>query len=1346
MGVRLLLYIFRHGMSTMANASKQIKYVFSSMGLEYDSGHHVAPTFSTKPPKKSWQAVMFETESGLAIYHLATSEKSITTVRPFMDGIGVDHYVIVASLRDHDCLFVRNFQKGSKIKYHTFPLRKDTDYEKARAIFRKHNITVDTLMAHAGLANIVKDMESSSASFTNRGLFSTYYLEERMFKEIVRKKRNLGREAGPILDVIRTHPGEVVPMLNALGYNLEKTSSGYALLIDGNVVSMAVVTDRVELDVKYGDSIPSMQAVAELTAHEWVMLTNGRIWRMYSSKVQSASTNYFEVDLEKVDDTKDSRIQYFVAIFGARSMRMKDKTSHLDEIHIGSIAYASELEEDMRDKIFNGEMFTMLVRGVLDHDGSREYDRHELASAKKTAIRILYRLLFILYAESRYLLPVDHHEYKKVSMLSMRDNLESFQNDSESYSCWKNLKMLFSGISNGNPDLNLPQYSGKLFEEGNIDRLSIRNRFLVPVIRSMTEKGGEGVDYQSLGVRHLGSIYEGLLEYDIVQAKDDVVLIDGKAVGADFAADLSKKPDSYIPKNDLYLSSVVIDKKGTGSYFTPEPIVKNLVKSGLQPILESRSQEFAKEMRKLDKGDASAEKRCNDIMLDLQVLDPAMGSGHFLVAVADQITRWIMGLINKHPNSPIVRIIEKQQKEVIKIQEEKGIKLNKDLLTSNSILKRIVMKNCIYGTDINELSVELAKLSLWLDSFTIGMPLTVLRHHIRHGNALIGIHNKGVQNGSLDDYMVATVESGGKILGDISKTPDIMSEDIERDENWMKKFLNNSSTVREKMDNRCADVMLEKSLGAEESRAVAEEHHMFHWQIEFPDAFTDQRPGFDLIVGNPPWEAVKPNDDQFFTIYEPSFRSHSSKQDKEKIKAELLKRSDVKASFDAYIGHIRAQSAFFRESGQYSMRGKGDTDMWKLFLERMMGLMTKDGMMAIVIPSGILTNQGARELRKAMLGMKIASIYEFENRRKIFPEVHASYKFVLLTATNTKPELSFKAAFYLHDIASLDGKAEREKFLTMPLELVSLTSPEELTIPEVRAKRDVEILNHVYQRHGCVRDGLDNGKYTIGFVSEFHKTNSNSLFRRDGKGWPLVEGENFHQFIPNYTKPEFTILQKVGLEKTSRISKYSGKNKEIHETVRLAFRDVASSTNIRTMISCIIPPRMFFSNKAPTVVIQHNKSTILDKAYYRKILYLAAVFNSMTFDYLLRVRVNLSLNFFIVDGVAIPHDSESVIANRIIELSAKLTLQNQDFVELAKKLQLKIGKLTTPERIETVAKIDALVAHHYGLTKNQYEYILSTFKPKQKIDLEQDVEWDDGTIHAFYHEVKKQALKFYEAR
>ena len=1332
----------------MSNVSKQVRSVFSSMGLKYDSGHDVAPTFSTQPPKKEWQAVMFESGSGLAIYHLITNEKSISMLRPFIGKISADHYVIMASLTDHDCLFIRNFQKNSKAKYHTFSFRKDSDYEKAKAMFRKYNITSDILTAHAGLASIVRDMVSSSASFTNRGLFSTYYLEERMLKDMLHQKRNLEREAGPVLEVLRnsTDSHKVKHILEALGYDVEEQDGRYALLTGGSSVSIAVATERTELDVKYGDTIPSMQAVAELGNHEWVMLTNGRIWRMYSSKVSSASTNYFEVDLDMVDDAKDDRIKYFVAIFGAKSLQVKDKTSHIEMIHEGSVTYASELEEDMRDKIFNGEMFVMLVRGVLNHDINRTYNHAELESAKKKAIRILYRLLFILYAESRYLLPVDHPSYKKVSLLSMRDGLESFQNDGESCSCWDNLKILFSGISNGDPGLNLPQYSGKLFEKSDIDRLDIRNQFLVPVIRSMTERCGKGVDYQSLGVRHLGSIYEGLLEYDIIQAKEDIILLDGKVVNADFVSGLSKKPESYISKNDIYLSSVLLDRKGTGSYFTPEPIVKSLVKSGLRPILEQRSKKFAEEMKNISKGDSSSEKRCNDIMLDLQVLDPAMGSGHFLVAVADEITRWIMSLINTHPDAPIVKKIEAQRADVIRVQETRGIKLNKDLLTPNSILKRVVMKHCIYGIDTNELSVELAKMSLWLDSFTIGMPLTVLQHHIRHGNSLIGIHDiKGTQkNGSLDDYMETTMMSGGKILAEISQTPDIIPEEIERDEYSMKQFGDNLAGVREKMDIRCANIMLNKDLKMVEARNIAKKHHPFHWKFELPDAFIDQRPGFDLIIGNPPWEAVKPNDDEFFTKYEPNFRNHSNKQDKNKIKTKLLEQPAIKASFIDYTSHIEEQSRFFKESGQYVMRGKGDTDMWKLFLERVMGLLTKGGVLAVVVPSAILTNEGAKDLRKALLNMRIVSIYEFENRRRLFPEVHASYKFVLLTVSNTNPSSGFDAAFYLHHITSLDGKTEQEKFLSMPVELIHLTSPNVLAVPEVRSSKDVDILNYLYKRHKCVRDGLDNGKYTIDMVREFDRTNDSRLFRRDGRGWPLIEGKNFHQFIPDYSQPEFSVSQKKGLEKTNRISLYKNRNNAIHSHPRLTFRNVASSTNIRTMISCIMPPCRFYAHSCSLVVLHNNDKILLGQKYYKNILYLTAVFNSMTFDYLIRIKTNINLSFFIIKGVAIPDDIHSEIVQNIIKISGMLTMQDENFKDMARTLQQKTKKITLNDRINITAKLDALVAHCYGLDKQQYEHILSTFNPKKPIiNLDETTEWNDHIIHTFNSIVKKNALQFY---
>lgn len=1343
----------------LLSKDSRINELFAAMGLEYESGYDISPTFSTKPPRTGWQALFFETESRLGIYHIiATKEKSMSALRTFVGGIKADHFVITASLRDHDCLFIKNFHRGDKTKYHTFSLRKNSEYNRAIAVFRKHTITADILTAHAGLADILKDMATSSESFTNRGLFSTYYLENRMLKDLEQaKRRRIAKEVMPVLEALRTSDQKITALLGALGYELrEKEGTGYSLLVNGITVSSLTVTDRNNLDVRYEEGIPSMQAVSELSNHEWVMLTNGRIWRMYSSKVSSASTNYFEVDLDQVDDEKDMRLQYFVAIFGALSLQVTGGRSQLDYIHEGSMTHASELEEDMRAKIFDGDMFVMLIRGVLDHDSKKKYERAELTDAKDKAIRILYRLLFILYAESRFLLPVDHPKYKKASMLSMRDGLDAFSKKGESYSCWNNLKTLFTGISRGNPELNLPAYNGKLFEKSDIDCLSIRNQFLVPVIRDMTEKGGESVDYQSLGVRHLGSIYESLLEYDIVQAERDMVIIGDRILDADFAEDISEKPDSYVQKNDIYLSTGGLARKGTGSYFTPEPIVKNLVKSGLQPMFDERSKKFENAIKKHRNGDIDATEQCNSLMLDLQVLDPAMGSGHFLVAVTDEITRWIMGLTTKYPDAPIVDVIGRLRDAVIKTQKEKGIDLNSDLLTPNSILKRMVMKSCVYGTDINGLSVELAKLSLWLDSFTIGMPLTVLGHHIRQGNSLIGIYSNMQNNGTLDSYMEQTMESGGQILQKISQTPDIIPEEIQQDEILMTQLYKQNTKLRKQFDARCVHILRQSEGIPSESDIITsvDEHSVFHWQLEFPDAFTDSRPGFDLIVGNPPWEAIKPKDDEFFSMYEPCFRAYTSKQDAERRKRELLKNPGIKAEHDDYARHIEEQSTFFKESGQYVMRGKGDTDLWKLFLERMVGLLAQGGRLSVVIPSGILTNDGAKALRKKLLDMRIISIYEFENKRRIFPEVHASYKFVLLTVARTKSKPKFDVAFYLHDVASLDGKTEREKFLSMPTDLARKMSPESYVIPEARSTKDMEILNYVYEKHGRVSDGLDKCKYLIEFVREFDKTNDSDLFRRDGKGQPLIEGKNYHQFIPDFSKSEFTIISKEGVKHIASKKIYGDKGKEIHNKPILAFRGIASSTNVRTMISCIIPPYKFFSNSSPMIIIQHNKNPLVDKQYDKIILYLEAVFNSMTFDYLLRPQVNMNLNFFIVKGIAIPDDIRSKRAQQIMRLAGMLTIQDERYEMMMGELGVKIRKLGIEQRIKITAELDALVAHHYGLDREQYEHVVSTFDdhkiaPNRLIgddneEGEKEMEWDDLAIRALNYEIRELALMFYD--
>ena len=228
----------------------------------------------------------------------------------------------------------------------------------------------------------------------------------------------------------------------------------------------------------------------------------------------------------------------------------------------------------------------------------------------------------------------------------------------------QSLQRLFRGIREGDPAANLPRYNGALFEfDEDLDTLSIRNEFLASVIQDMTEKAGKRIDYQNLGVRHLGSIYEGLLEYDIKQAdKNMIITKKGIYVDAQFAEDMQYEPKGFRKKNELYLSTGGLAKKGTGSYFTPEPIVQYLVQEGLKPLFLQREKEFGEAMKQFGiNSNIKCKNECNSIMLDLQILDPAMGSGHFLVTASDEITKWIMRLIQKYPKSPIVEMINAER-------------------------------------------------------------------------------------------------------------------------------------------------------------------------------------------------------------------------------------------------------------------------------------------------------------------------------------------------------------------------------------------------------------------------------------------------------------------------------------------------------------------------------------------------------------------------------------------------------------------------------------------------------------------------------------------------------------
>lgn len=460
---------------------------------------------------------------------------------------------------------------------------------------------------------------------------------------------------------------------------------------------------------------PSYRAVAELGNTPWVILTDGITWRLYTSRVSASTTNYFEINLEA---RQPASLRYLVAIFGAAAYADGDGKADIDTIFDEGKNYVQELEDNLAERILRPDgVFVDLVKGILDHDRRRWHPGEDLKAAKETALKLMYRIWFLTYAESRDLLPVTDEKYTPLSLLQLRQGLDSMEEDPEGDGCWRRVLDLFRGVRNGSPRHNLPQYSGELFKnDPNIDSINVKNKHFARALRGLFERDGEPMDYASLGVRHLGHIYETLMEFVVRQADRDIMLLEDKG-GVREVSSRAESTYSY-RKNDLYIVSKAgyVSRKSSGSYYTPEKVVEFLVRRGLEPILQEREELMAGDLKQYAKNRTDENHTtCMDRLLDIQVLDPAMGSGHFLVEALNQITRWATGMLERYPEHPLLGEIEEDRQLIISTQERQGITINQKLLTHDVLLKRRIMKRCIFGVDINPLAVELARVSLWLD-------------------------------------------------------------------------------------------------------------------------------------------------------------------------------------------------------------------------------------------------------------------------------------------------------------------------------------------------------------------------------------------------------------------------------------------------------------------------------------------------------------------------------------------------------------------------------------------------------------------------------------------------------
>lgn len=636
----------------------------------------------------------------------------------------------------------------------------------------------------------------------------------------------------------------------------------------------------------------------------WGILTDGRYWRLYHRDT-SKYNSYYAVDLDHLLASGNvDAFLYFYAFFRREAFT----SGWLAKVLAGSEDFAQKLTDKLEDEVY--EALELIAQGFLDYRRNRlKPDPATLRDIYEQSLVLLYRLLFIFYAESREILPLNQNdEYTRQRSLAAIKRLVAEKVNfnqplnRDSGEIYQRLSDLFFFIDSGHEQLNLPPYNGRLFspvEHPFLADKGIGDAYLVPALDKLARVDVVEnrrakrvfVDYRDLEVRHLGSIYEKLLEYELDIAAEPLVLKSGKYTPA--------KPGETPVKQagQVYLRTGSNERKITGSYYTPDYIVRFIVEKTIEPLLTEIT---ARHADLDDEGvwqvrDAAALVR---EVLALNILDPATGSGHFVVDATSYIAEWLTALALRPA----------------------------DLGDEDELIywKRQVASACIYAVDINPLAVELAKLSMWLITLAKGKPLSFLDHHLRVGNSLVGASifdisddlqaeqrrvkrrkaaERAAAAGQMMMFSDADFTEGVRFAVEqmtaIETTiPDTVS-DVKRQEQ-----LYADLTKRLSGWKRAADVWAARSFGLDltaeqwqavqtfstngavppaiqkildEAQRIADEHKFFHWELAFPEIFFNadgtpkDAPGFDAVIGNPPYvrqERIQPIKPYLATHYE----------------------------------------------------------------------------------------------------------------------------------------------------------------------------------------------------------------------------------------------------------------------------------------------------------------------------------------------------------------------------------------------------------------------------------------------------------------------------------------------
>lgn len=1146
--------------------------------------------------------------------------------------------------------------------------------------------------------------------------------------------------------------------------------------------------------------------------HAWAFLSNGLQLRVLRDSAALSRQSFVEFDLESMMEGEvyaDFAILWLVC-HQSRLEGDKPEDLWLEKWSKLAQEQGTRILEDLRGGV--AKAIESLGRGFISHPRN-ETLINRLQSGSLTTqdyyrqiLRIVYRLLFLFVAEDRGLLhpPTPSNESLRLaydaarerydrfySLRRLRDLAESYRG-SKHADLWHSLSLLFDALGRpeGCPQLALPAFGSFLWSHAAAPDLSgparlggssvdvpvlIRNEDLLEAIRALAfverNRVLRAVNYRNLGSVELGSVYESLLELH---------------------------PQINIPGRGFALNIAAgNERKTTGSFYTPDPLVQYLLDSALEPVVANTIK---------GKTGVDAEKA----ILDLKVCDPAVGSGHFLIAAAHRLARHL-ARARTGESEPSPQDYQHALRDVI--------------------------GHCLYGVDLNPMAVELCKISLWMEALEPGRPLGFLDHRIVVGNSLLGTTPALLHRG-IPDTAFEAIEGDDKAycrafkkqnkderskmpqlllyrdgkpweqLGNLAASvaqldalPDDSVSDIRTKERRYADLVKSSTYESGRLlaDTWCAAFGWKKTKEFDypitekvfrdiehnphsippwmktEILRLCEQYQFFHWHLAFPDVFcqlsnvglaetneSGWSGGFDVMLGNPPWEKINLKDEEFFAQSHPQIANAANKSQRKRLIQQL--KDEDPAAFATYEvaseQHDRT-SGFFRFSGYYPLTGVSRINLYSVFCENGIRLLAQRGRLGMVLASGIITDDNNKALFAELIEKKrLVHGWDFENREGIFPDVHSSYKFCLFCGGGTHiGQRDADFAFYLTNV---DQLSDPMRHFTLSSAELQLLNPVSRMCPTFRGKRDAEISKKIYRSvpawslHAKLEGwpGVPKTPFNMsndsGLFVEIQNLESSKAKGR--KFLPLYEAKFVHQFNHRYASFEGTESEGVAETTSDALANPSfvvSSRYLLDETILderfpgewfFVWRDITCATNERTSIAAIVP-------KYPCA---HTLSLVEGLTAINALM-LAACTNSFVYDFCARQKVaGTHLNHGIwkqlpvlppsVTDQSCPwRDSEQTnatyqrsIATRVLELS----FTANDLRQFAKDCGYDGPPFVWDEerRFQIRCELDAAYFHLYGIARDDVDYIMETFPIVKRKDIDK---------HGSYR-TKEKILEIYD--